>query len=382
MFDDKYYMNLALDLARTGIGYTSPNPCVGSVIVKNGQIIGTGAHLQAGLEHAEVAAIQMAGKNASGSTLYVTLEPCNHHGKTPPCTEAIINSGISRVIVATLDPNPLVSGKGIKALEDAGIAVEIGLLQEEADKLNDIFFHYISTRTPFITLKCGMSLDAKLATKNMESKWITNSSSRSDAHYYRHTHDAILVGINTILADNPSLTYRGELPSSGKLVRIILDTHLRTPLDAKIVTDKSHPTWIIIGNNVTPAQIAKYSNVKIIQMKDNHIDLVQLMKQLGELQITSILVEGGHTVLTSFLELGLFNQIVAYIAPLLIGGKSAPGLFMGEGFGKLSDALKLKYEHVQIIDNDLKLVLNKDRHATTRVCDTRDDQRETKCLRE
>jgi len=365
VFDEKYYMKLALDLARAGIGYTSPNPCVGSVIVKNGHVIGTGAHLKAGLEHAEVAAINMAGKNAIGSTLYVTLEPCNHHGKTPPCTEAIINSGITKVIVATLDPNPLVSGAGIKALENAGIVVEVGLLREEADKLNEIFFHYISTKTPFITLKCGMSLDAKLATKNLESKWITNSSSRLDAHHYRHTHDAILVGINTILADDPSLTDRSDLKSSGTLlVRIVLDTHLRTPIDAKVVTDKASPTWIVVGNQVTSEQMAKYNNVKFIQMKDKNIDLVQLMQHLGELQITSILVEGGYTVLTSFLELGLFNQMVVYIAPLLIGGKSAPALFMGDGFSKLSDVLKLKFEHVQMLDNDLKLILiREDRHA-------------------
>jgi diaminohydroxyphosphoribosylaminopyrimidine deaminase/5-amino-6-(5-phosphoribosylamino)uracil reductase len=357
VLDDKYYMDLALDMARTGIGYTSPNPCVGSVIVKDDQIIGTGAHLRAGLEHAEVVAIQMAGKNSIGSTLYVTLEPCNHYGKTPPCTKAIIESGISKVVVATLDPNPLMSGKGIKALEDAGITVEVGLLQEEANKLNQIFFHYISTNTPFITLKCGMSLDAKLATKTSQSKWITSGKSRLDAHIYRHTHDAILVGVNTIIADDPSLTYRGELKAS-KLIRIILDTHLKTPLEAKVVTDTSNPTWIIVGKQVTKEHIAKYSNVRVIQMQEECLDLIKLTKILGELQITSILVEGGYTVLTSFLELRLFNQIVVYVAPLLIGGKSAPGLFMGDGFN-LSDALKLKYEQIKLLDNDLKLVLTK-----------------------
>jgi diaminohydroxyphosphoribosylaminopyrimidine deaminase/5-amino-6-(5-phosphoribosylamino)uracil reductase len=367
VFDKQYYMSLALDLARTGMGYTSPNPCVGAVIVKNGEIVGTGAHLKAGLEHAEIAALNMAGANADGATLYVTLEPCNHLGKTPPCTQAIIKSKIARVVVATLDPNPLVSGRGIKALEDAGIIVEIGLLKEEADALNQIFFHYITTKTPFITIKCGMSLDAKLATKNHISKWITNTNSRLNAHYYRHTHDAILVGVNTILTDNPSLTYRGDLKSTNSLVRIILDTHLRTPTDAKVITDKTNPTWIIVGSLVTKEQIAKYNGIKIIQMKDKHIDLNQLMLILGELQITSILVEGGYTVLTSFIEQSLFNQIVLYIAPLLIGGKSAPGLFMGKGFAELSNALKLKYEHMQMIDDNLKLVLTKDRHAHTSV---------------
>ncbi|MCC2625682.1 MAG: ribD [Burkholderiales bacterium] len=363
VFNKEYYMRLALDLARTGMGYTSPNPCVGSVIVKNGVVIGSGAHLRAGLAHAEVSALNMAGDNAAGATLYVTLEPCNHHGKTPPCTDDIIKSKIAKVIIATLDPNPLVCGKGVKALEDAGIMVEIGLLKKEADALNQIFFHYIVSKTPFVTLKCGMSLDAKLATKNHISKWITNSNSRLDAHYYRHTHDAILVGVNTILADNPSLTYRGDLKSTKSLIRIILDTNLKTPTDANVVTDKSNPTWIVVGSNVTKEQIAKYPNAKIIQMKDKHIDLKQLMLTLGELQITSILVEGGYTILTSFLEQSLFNQIVVYIAPLLIGGKSAPGLFMGEGFATLNDALKLKYEHMQMIDDNLKLVLTKEQNA-------------------
>lgn len=362
MFDDKYYMNMALDLAMSGIGYTSPNPCVGAVVVKDEQVIGTGAHLRAGLEHAEVIALNIAGKNAIGATLYVTLEPCNHHGRTPPCTEAIIKSGVKRVVIATLDPNPLVSGGGVKQLEHAGIKVEIGLLQDEATRLNKIFFHYITTNTPYITLKCGMSLDAKLATQYFESKWITNAKSRLDAHSYRHTHDAILVGVNTVLADNPALTYRGaaKLVKDKNPIRIVLDTHLRTPLDAHIVTDKSSQTYIVVGCDISKEQIARYHMVQIIQMPDKHIDLSKLMHILSKLKISSVLVEGGYTVLTSFLELGLFNQIVTYIAPMLIGGKSAPSLFMGDGYAaRLNDALKLEYEHVQMIDNDLKLVLTK-----------------------
>lgn len=361
MFDEKYFMNLALDLARSRIGYTSPNPCVGAIIVKDGVVIGSGAHMQAGLEHAEIAALNTAGKKADGATLYVTLEPCNHHGKTPPCTDAIINSKIAKVVVATLDPNPLVSGSGIKALEQAGIKVDIGLLQEEANRLNLMFFHYITTKTPYITLKCGMSLDAKLATKNLESKWITGSNARLDAHSYRFSHDAILVGVNTILADDPSLTYRGEVKfgKAKNLTRIILDTNLKTPLSAKVITDNSNSTWIIVGNEVSSEQIAKYTTVKIIQMPDKNIDLKKLMLHLGKFEIISILVEGGYTVLTSFLELGLFNQIVAYVAPLLIGGKLAPSLFMGEGISNLSDAIKLKYSNVQMINDDLKLVLTK-----------------------
>lgn len=359
MFDAKYYMNVALDLARLGIGLTTPGPRVGAIIVRDGQIVGKGTYLAAGLEHAEILALNMAGTNAIGATLYVTLEPCNHHGKTPPCTAAIIKSGITQVIIASLDQNPLVSGSGVKALQKAGIAVEIGVLQEEADKLNRIFFHYITTRTPFITLKYAMSLDAKLVTQNPTTKWLTGENSRLDAHdNYRYTHDAIVVGINTILTDDPALTYRGNLNSHHVLTRIVLDTYLKTPLSAKIVTDTSSTSWIVVGNTVTKEQMANYPTLKIIQMPDEHIDLVKLMDILAQLQITSILVEGGATVLSSFLELGLFNQIVAYVAATLIGGPTH-GLLADSCNNKPGGAIKLKYEQVQMLDNDLKLVLTK-----------------------
>lgn len=365
MFNDKYYMSLALDLAKSASGYTSPNPCVGAIIVKNDQIIATGVHVKAGSVHAEVDAINKTHQELEGADLYVTLEPCNHYGKTPPCTDLIIKSGIKRVIVATPDPNPLVSGRGILALKDAGLVVEVGCMQEEADKLNQVFFHYITTKTPFITLKCGMSIDAKLATKTMDSQWITSAAARLDAHNYRHEHDAILVGVNTILSDNPNLTYRGEPKLYGpkQPVRIILDTYLRTPLDSKVITDGLSQTWIVVGKQVTKEQIAKYSGIKIIQMPDEKIDLRQLMHMLGQLHITSVFVEGGYTVLTSFMELGLFNQLITYIAPLLIGGTTAPSLFMGEGFAHLKDALKLTFAAVEKIDRDLKLILKNDRFS-------------------
>lgn len=363
MHNDKQHMLLALKLAKLGIGYTSPNPNVGAVVVKDGKVIGEGFHLKAGQAHAEIMALNMAGPNAAGATLYVTLEPCNHYGKTPPCTTAIINSQIARVVIATQDINPLVSGSGIQTLQEAGIKVEVGLLEEEAKNLNRVFFHYISTRTPFITLKCGMSLDAKLATKTLESKWITSEPARHDAHSYRHSHDAILVGINTILADNPSLTYRGSLTKTHthkKLLRIILDTHLRTPLDAVIVTDNLSPTWIVVGSEVPGTKIAMYDKVKIIQMPDKYIDLVKLIQKLGQLEITSILVEGGPAVLTSFIELGLFNHIVTYVAPIIIGGVTAPSFFMGSGYERLSKGIRLKYEHSSMIGKDLKLVMSKE----------------------
>jgi diaminohydroxyphosphoribosylaminopyrimidine deaminase/5-amino-6-(5-phosphoribosylamino)uracil reductase len=229
--NDIYYMNLALNLAKGTLGQTSPNPVVGAVLVKENQIVGMGAHLKAGEAHAEVHAIQMAGIKAKGATLYVTLEPCSHFGKTPPCSDLVIRTGIKKVFVATTDPNPQVAGTGIERIRKAGIEVHLGLLQEEARELNKVFFYNIRTGLPFVTLKSAISLDGKTATVTGESKWITGEEARNDVHQYRHQHDAILVGVNTLIKDNPTLTTR--LASGGKNpVRIILDTHLRTPKDA------------------------------------------------------------------------------------------------------------------------------------------------------
>jgi len=360
MFDDKYYMELALKFARSRLGQTSPNPCVGAVVVKNNQILGCGTHLHAGGEHAEAIALKQAGDQAQGATLYITLEPCNHFGKTPPCTDAIINSKIKKVIVATKDVNPLVSGAGIKKLQDSGIIVEVGLLEHEAQQLNQMFFHYICHKTPYVTLKCGMSLDAKLATYTRESKWITSEGARLDAHKYRHTHDAILVGVNTVLADNPKLTTSLTSGNGKNPIRIILDTNLRTSLTSEIITDCVSPTWIVVGSNVTETKIAKYKNlgVEIIQMENPQIDLPQLLLMLGQRQITSVLVEGGNTVHTSFIQARLFNQVVLYVSPLLIGGINAPQFFAGDGFAKLKDAINLEYVNTELIDGNLKVVLN------------------------
>ena len=358
MFDDKYFMELALRIATSTLGQTSPNPCVGAIVVKNNQILGYGAHLHAGGAHAEIVALQQAGIAAEGATLYVTLEPCNHFGKTPPCTDAIINSKVKRVVVATLDVNPQVAGNGIKKLQAAGIIVEVGLSEAEAKRLNQMFFYYITHNVPYITLKCGMSLDAKLATSNGESKWITNSGARLDAHTYRHTHDAILVGVGTILADNPKLTTRLASGDGKNPIRIILDTNLRIPVDSQIITDGLSQTWIVVGSNVDKVEIIKYKNlgIDIIQMPKPEIDLQQLMQTLGERQVTSVLVEGGHTVLTSFIQARLFNQVVLYMSPLLIGGITAPQFFAGTGFVHLKDAINLEYTSTELIDGNLKVI--------------------------
>lgn len=355
--DDRYYMEFAIQLARKATGQTSPNPVVGAVVVKNGEIVGFGAHLKAGEGHAEVNALQMAGEKAFQSTVYVTLEPCSHYGKTPPCSDLLVESRVNKVVIASVDPNPLVAGKGIRKLQEAGISVEIGVCEEEALALNDVFFHYIKTKKPYVTLKTASSLDGKTATFTKDSKWITGEEARLDVHHYRHQHDAILVGVETILADNPSLTTR--LPMGGKNpIRIILDTTLRTPFDAKIVTDNACPTWIITGSNVNMKKVQEFANdqVTILPLTSPNIAIPPLLSLLGERGITSLFVEGGATVNGSFLKAGAINQVITYIAPKLIGGSEAPTMIGGEGFATMAEATLLEIKECTKIGQDIKIV--------------------------
>ncbi|MEN1934630.1 bifunctional diaminohydroxyphosphoribosylaminopyrimidine deaminase/5-amino-6-(5-phosphoribosylamino)uracil reductase RibD [Paenibacillus sp. 102] len=354
---DQEYMRIALQLAQSTAGQTSPNPMVGAVVVKDGNIVGMGAHLRAGEVHAEVHALRMAGDKAHGSTVYVTLEPCSHFGKTPPCCDLLIEKEVKRVVIATLDCNPLVSGNGAKRLRKAGVSITTGILEEEATLLNQYFFHYMKTKLPFVTIKTAMSLDGKIATTTGESKWITGEAARADVHQYRHTHDAILVGVNTVIADNPSLTTR--LPNGGKHpIRIILDTHLRTPLSSHVITDRMAPTWIVVGKDVNKEKIAAYESqtVSVLQMQTSQIEIHDLLLLLGEKQILSLFVEGGQSVHASFLETKCFNEIVTYISPKLIGGKDAPTMFGGTGFIKLQDALSLQIQKMKQIGDDIKIV--------------------------
>ncbi|GMB07792.1 bifunctional diaminohydroxyphosphoribosylaminopyrimidine deaminase/5-amino-6-(5-phosphoribosylamino)uracil reductase RibD [Thermolongibacillus altinsuensis] len=355
--NDEQYMRFALQLAQAAVGQTSPNPVVGAVVVKDGEIVGFGAHLKAGEPHAEVHALRMAGEKAKGATVYVTLEPCSHYGKTPPCADLLIEKEVRRVVVATTDPNPLVAGKGIAKLRQAGIAVDVGVLKEEADELNEMFFHYISTKTPYVTLKYAMSLDGKIATKTGESKWITSEEARRDVHRYRRAHDAILVGVETVLADDPSLTVR--LGDGGKNpIRIILDTRLRTPLEAKVVRDGETPTWIVVGSEVTEAQMAPYreKNVQIIQMNEASITIPSLLKVLGEKKVMSLFVEGGAAVHGSFVAAKAFQKVIAYIAPKFIGGKEAPSPIGGSGFAHMAEVMSLQIKQVETIGPDIKIV--------------------------
>lgn len=354
---DKDYMKLAIEIAAKTQGQTTPNPVVGAIVVKDNQIVGIGAHLKAGEAHAEVHAIKMAGDKAFNSTVYVTLEPCSHFGRTPPCSDLLIKRQVSRVVIASTDPNPLVAGKGIERLKKAGIKVDVGLLREEAEQLNEVFFHYISTGLPYVTLKSATSLDGKIATSTGDSKWITSEEARLDVHTYRHQHDAILVGVNTVLKDDPQLTTR--LPSGGKNpIRIILDTKLRTPSFAKIIVDKQAETWIVVGQHAPLGKIRTLEdkNIKIIQLPAETLEIRSVLKIIGEMGVTSLFVEGGSQINESFIKAKVVNQMITYMAPKIIGGTTAPTSIGGRGFEKISEAFQLEIKSVEQIGSDIKII--------------------------
>lgn len=354
---DKEFMELALSLAKAARGQTSPNPAVGAVVVKDGELAGVGSHLKAGTPHAEVHAIRSAGDRARGAVLYVTLEPCSHHGKTPPCADLIVESGIKKVFVASLDPNPLVSGKGIERLKQAGIDVVTGLGQEEAEQLNQPFFHFIQTKKPFVTLKVAVSLDGKTATKTGDSKWITSPEARGDVHSLRHEHDAILVGINTILQDDPLLTAR--LPEGGRNpIRIVLDTQLRIPLTANVVQDKSVKTIIFTAMNhdVEKAIHLQEAGTEVVALPTETIHIQDVLSDLGERHIMSLLVEGGAEVHASFVAANAFQQVIFYLAPKLIGGSNAKTAIGGSGIEFVQDATQLEFVTVERIGPDVKII--------------------------
>ncbi|GGD01324.1 bifunctional diaminohydroxyphosphoribosylaminopyrimidine deaminase/5-amino-6-(5-phosphoribosylamino)uracil reductase RibD [Pontibacillus salipaludis] len=358
MNQDERYMRTAIEMAQATEGQTSPNPAVGAVVVKDGEVLGMGAHLKAGHAHAEVHALNMAGSHAEGATIYVTLEPCSHHGKTPPCADRIVEAGIKRAVIATLDPNPQVAGRGVEKLKQAGIEVVTNVLKEQADDLNEVFYHYISTKIPYVTLKNAMSLDGKIATVTGESQWITGEKARADVHQDRHKHDAILVGVNTVIKDQPRLTTR--LPDGGKNpVRIVLDTHLRTPVETPLIQNPDAPTWLVAGNNVSEEQREKYKafpHVDILTVASSHVTVEEALHLLGEKGITSIYVEGGATVNDAFLRSGSVQQVITYIAPKMIGGQDAPTPVGGQGIKALKEALNLHIKEVVHIGNDLKIV--------------------------
>lgn len=351
-------MNRALALAQQGKGRTSPNPLVGAVIVNAGQIVGEGYHQKAGEPHAEIHALRAAGEKAKGGTLYVNLEPCCHWGRTPPCTDAIIQAGIKHVFAAHLDPNPKVAGKGIQQLEVASITVNVGLRAEAAEQLNEIYIKHVKTGYPFVILKMAMSLDGKIATSTGESQWITSAASRQKAHEIRDEVDAILVGIGTIVSDNPALTTRLPNKQGKDATRIVLDSHGRTPTSAKIFNSESGVGVIIAVTPQAPAQnIATLekagAEVIITPAKEGRVCFKTLMETLGERAITSVLVEGGGKVNVSALASNVVDKAMCFIAPKFIGGKQAPGVFDGEGIKRLADAPELERWTITELDCDL-----------------------------
>lgn len=354
---DKSYMKMALELAARARGRTSPNPMVGAVVVKEGKVIGRGCHLKAGTPHAEIHALNQAGEGARGATLYVTLEPCCHYGRTGPCTDAIIKAGVARVVTAMTDPNPLVAGKGLRLLSSAGIEVSSGVMEEEALELNEVFIKYITTGRPYVIAKAAVSLDGKIATRTGKSKWITSEDARAYSHQLRDWYDAIMVGIGTVLADDPSLTTR--LPGGGGRdpVRIILDSRARIPFNARVLTQQSEAPTLIAAASVAPPErvdALRGIGVEVLVVNDgNQVDLHELMRLLGERGITSVLIEGGATLHGSAFSSQIVDKVAWFIAPKIIGGREAPGPVAGPGADSPSDAAALERVKVSSLGPDL-----------------------------
>ncbi|HEX3856941.1 MAG TPA: bifunctional diaminohydroxyphosphoribosylaminopyrimidine deaminase/5-amino-6-(5-phosphoribosylamino)uracil reductase RibD [Verrucomicrobiae bacterium] len=388
---DTKFMRIALNLAKRGFGAVSPNPVVGAVLVKGGKIIGRGWHRRAGLPHAEIEAlrdVQKRGHSPRNATLYVTLEPCCTHGRTPPCTDAIISAGIKKVVVGAIDPNPKHTGKSFQILKRAGIEVDwwgkrpreplllFGKpgsrgrsphrkIADECVNLNEAFNHWIVQRTPFVTVKAAVTLDGKIATASGESKWVTGEKSRADGMKLRQGSDGILVGINTILADNPSLTFRpvqspkSKVQSRKKLRRIILDSMARTPPNAEVVSDEFTALTTIIASKSAPENrvtaLAKKTNVIFAPLVNSKLDLKWLLEKLGSENVTSLLIEGGGEVNASFLLGGFANRVVFFYAPKILGGRDSRKAVAGEGVKNLADAIQLREMEWKEVGEDLLL---------------------------
>ena len=375
---DQEYMLRAIQLAKKGEGWTNPNPMVGAVIVKDGRIIGEGYHKKCGELHAERNAIASLTESAEGATIYVTLEPCCHYGKTPPCTEAIIEQKIKKVVIGSRDPNPKVAGKGAQILRESGITVVQDFMREECDRLNPVFFHYITTKTPYVVMKYAMTLDGKIATKTGASKWITGESARQEVQHMRHRYMGIMAGIGTVLADDPMLNVRVEGWKSP--VRIVCDSSLRIPLDSQIVRSaKEYRTIVAYAGREENEEITEKierlhaKGVDTVCCPDGRgqIDLKKLMTYLGNEGIDSILLEGGGTLNDSALRAGIVKEVHCFIAPKLFGGKNSKTPVQGIGIGLPSEALKLKCTDICRIGEDIRII-----------CQVCEKEQEGPCLQE
>ncbi|MBN1797412.1 MAG: bifunctional diaminohydroxyphosphoribosylaminopyrimidine deaminase/5-amino-6-(5-phosphoribosylamino)uracil reductase RibD [Spirochaetales bacterium] len=356
----KKYMNLCFALAKKACGRTSPNPLVGAVIVKNNTIIGQGYHTKAGAPHAEIEALTQAGKSARGAVLYVNIEPCCHYGKTPPCTEMIIRAGIGKVVIAMQDPNPLVSGNGIKQLQEAGISVEQGLLKAQARKLNEVFIKYITKKRPFVVLKTAISLDGRIATFTGDSKWITGEKARNYAHTLRSYYDAVLVGIGTVLKDDPLLNYRGRIKNITQPVRVIVDSSAKIPIECSLLkTTKKIRTIIAVTKYAVASKLKKLTNagaeVLLTESHNDRVNLDDLLNKLGSMGITSVLVEGGGELNASFINNDLVDKLLIFIAPKIIGGARAVSFVQGKGSAKLSDCYLCEQPKLKRFGQDVLL---------------------------
>lgn len=351
---DNEYLAIAVELAKKGCGFVNPNPMVGAVIVKNDEIIGIGYHEKYGELHAERNVLKNCTSSPDGATMYVTLEPCCHYGKTTPCTNAIIKSGISRVVIGSSDPNPLVAGKGVQMLKQHGIEVVENILKKECDGINEVYFHFVKTKTPFVVMKYAMTLDGKIATVGGKSKWITGEVARQRVQKDRHKYSAIMVGVGTVKADNPLLTCR--LEHSKNPIRIICDTHLRTPLDSNITQTASEVRTILATCVTDSFRISPYleKGCQIItcKKKEDHIDLNDLMIKLGKEKIDSILLEGGGMLNWSALKAGIVKKVQTYIAPKIFGGDNAKGPIGGLGVNNTGDAYVLENAKIISLGDD------------------------------
>ena len=375
---DEYYMRRAIALAQKGEGQVSPNPLVGAVIVKDGKIIGEGYHEHYGQPHAERNALANCIQSPEGATIYVTLEPCCHHGKQPPCTDALLAAGIRRVVIGSKDPNPLVHGKGIRILREHGVEVTEQVLQDECDEMNEVFFHYIQTKLPFVILKYAMTLDGKIATYTGASRWVTGEAARAHVHRMRNRYHAIMVGVGTVLADDPMLNVRVEGWKSP--VRIVCDSSLRIPFDSQIVRSaKEYRTIVAYAGREENEEItekierlhAKGVDTVCCPDEKGQIDLKKLMTYLGNEGIDSILLEGGGTLNDSALRAGIVKEVHCFIAPKLFGGKNSKTPVQGIGIGLPSEALKLKCTDICRIGEDIRII-----------CQVCEKEQEGPCLQE
>jgi diaminohydroxyphosphoribosylaminopyrimidine deaminase/5-amino-6-(5-phosphoribosylamino)uracil reductase len=355
--DDEQWMKRALRLAEKGRGRTSPNPMVGAILVKDGKVVGEGYHAKAGEAHAEIIALQRAREEARGAVLYLNLEPCTHYGKTPPCAPKVIEAGVKRVVVGMEDPNPLVKGKGVEILRRAGLDVEVGILEKECRRSNEAFCKYILKGEPFVILKVAATLDGKIATRNGNSKWISGEASRRFAHKLRDQVDGVLVGIGTVLKDDPLLTAR--IKGGRDPYRIVLDSRLKIPEAAKLIG--ASPTKVVIAaTELAPEdKIERLGKrgVRILTLdsKEGRVNLKSCLSKLGEIGMMSLLVEGGSQVNGSFLDEGLIDKLLLFLSPKLIGDRLAPGIFGGRGVSNLQEAIPLKEIKAKRIGEDIFL---------------------------